>query len=174
MICASQTWVNSLLLTWPVSDCHDAKHPPASHRRAGIYSTERLQLDQQIEQIFHRWSAYLAKVGSYLEAKHKSWLRVRCIFCNSNTWIFIPACKGITTEPTYIPSQVSVTVGDKWKSLNLIPMLKLTFPHSKSSDKKISLRIKPWLSALAKSTRYTFFQKIHSIRYEQMYHENIR
>lgn len=109
IICTSHPWVNSFLLTWTVSDCHAAKHPLSSHRRAGIYSSERLQLDKQIDQIFHRWSAYLAKVGSYLEAKHKSWLWVRCIFCESNTWIFILACKGIT-EPTYIPSQVLVIV----------------------------------------------------------------
>lgn len=118
-----------------------------------------LQLDKQIDEIFHRWSAYLAKAGSYLKAKHKSWLWVRCIFCESNTWIFIPACKGITTEPTYIPSQVLMTVEDKWKFLSLISKLKLTFPHSKPSDKRISLRIKHCLTALAKSSTYFFFLK---------------
>lgn len=133
--------------------------PPStlsSHRRVGIYSTERLQLDQQIDQIFHRWSAYLTNVGSYLEAKHKSWLRVRCIFCDSSTWIFIPACKG-TTEPTYIPSQVSVIVGNTWKILNLIHKLNSLPPPSNPSDKRISLEIKHWFCALAKSIACNFF-----------------
>lgn len=115
VVCANQTWVNSLLLTWPISDCHPAEHPLSSHRRAGIYSVEKSQLDQQIDQIFHRWSVGLAKFGSYLEAKHKSWLWVRCIFCGSNTWIFIPACKRLTTKSNYIPNQISVLVGDKFK-----------------------------------------------------------
>lgn len=67
-------------LTWPIFDCHAAKHSASSRRKAKIYSTEALQLDQQIDQILHRWSTCLAKVGSYLEAKHKCWLSVRCFF----------------------------------------------------------------------------------------------
>lgn len=59
----------------------------------------------------------------------------------SNTWIFIPACEGII-EPTYFPSQVRVIVEDKWKILNLVSELKVPFPHSESSDKRISWGIK--------------------------------
>lgn len=171
VICADQTSVKPFHLTWPWQDCHPAKQPQSSHQRTETHSTKRLQLDQQIDQIFHRWSARLAKVGSYLQAKHESWLSVRCIFCDCDTWIFIPACKGKMTKPTCIPSQGSVLGRDKQKNLNLISTWNFSSANCKQSDMKIPVRIKHWLTVLAKSIiYYTFIWIIHSNK-DQMYYE---
>lgn len=59
-------------VTWLTSAWNIAKHPLLPHRRSGIRNTKRLQLDQQIDQLFHRWSAYLANIGSVPEGKHKA------------------------------------------------------------------------------------------------------